>query len=38
MINELPDIDYSELSKYEQEDNTDGAKTYACSGGKCDLF
>jgi hypothetical protein len=38
MIDELPDIDYSELSKYEQEDNTDGAKTYACSGGKCDLF
>ena len=29
--------DYSKLSKYETEDNTEGAKELACSGDKCDI-
>lgn len=34
---EFPKIDYAQLSKYEQEDHTTGAKTYACVGDKCEL-
>ncbi len=31
-------IDFgTELSHYEMEDNTEGAKTYACVGGSCEL-
>ena len=30
-------IDYSELSKFELEDNTEGAKMWACSGDKCEI-
>ena len=30
-------IDYSQLSKYETEDATSGAKTYACTGDSCEL-
>ena len=37
MIEEFPSIDYSQLSKFEAEDNTEGAKTFACSGDKCEL-
>ena len=33
----FPKIDYSQLSKYEREDNTEGAKSLACSGGNCDI-
>ena len=33
----LPKIDYSKLSEYEKEDNTEGAKAYACTGGACEL-
>jgi hypothetical protein len=33
----FPTIDYSQLWKYEQEDQTEGAKTYACVGDKCEL-
>lgn len=33
----LPKLDYSKLSKYETEDNTQGAKELACSGDKCDV-
>lgn len=32
-----PKIDYTALSAYEAEDNTDGAKTYACIGDKCEI-
>jgi ribonucleoside-triphosphate reductase len=32
------DIDWSLLHKYERNDNTEGAKTYACTGDKCELF
>lgn len=37
MVAALPEIDYSLLSNYETDDNTDGAKTYACAGGVCEL-
>lgn len=30
-------IDYSQLSKYEMEDNTEAQGSYACSGDKCEL-
>lgn len=34
----FPDIDFSTLSKYEVEDTTEGAKSLACSGDKCELI
>lgn len=37
MVAELPTIDYSVLKYYEQEDNTSGSKTLACSGSSCEL-
>lgn len=33
----FPKIDYSQLSRYEKDDNTEGSKTLACSGGNCDI-
>jgi ribonucleoside-diphosphate reductase alpha chain len=33
----FPKIDYSKLSEYEMEDSSDGNKTWACSGDKCEL-
>lgn len=33
----MPKIDYLQLSKYELEDNTEGAKSLACAGGVCEL-
>jgi ribonucleoside-triphosphate reductase len=32
-----PAINWDDLSKYEQEDNTAGSQTYACSGGACEI-
>lgn len=37
MIAKFPKIDYSQLSKYETEDNTEGAKTFACVGDRCEF-
>jgi ribonucleoside-triphosphate reductase (thioredoxin) len=37
LIKDFPKIDYSKLSNYEQEDNTEGAKTLACVGDKCEI-
>jgi ribonucleoside-triphosphate reductase len=34
---ELPNIDYYQLSKYELEDGTMGAKELACSAGSCEI-
>ena len=31
------DIDWSELSEYEKEDNTSGSQTMACSGDSCEI-
>ncbi len=36
-IKKVPVIDYSQLSKYEMEDNTQGKAEYACTGDKCDV-
>ena len=38
MLASFPIIDYSELSKYETEDNTTGAQTVACSGDSCEII
>ena len=38
MTKTLPKIDYSALSQFEQEDNTSGAKAYACSGDSCEII
>jgi len=35
---EFPKIDYGELGRYEQEDNTTGAQMLACSSGGCELI
>lgn len=37
MVAKFPKIDYSQLSQYELEDNTEGAKTFACVGDRCEL-
>ena len=37
MAKTFPKIDYSQLGKYETEDNTEGAKSLACAGGVCEL-
>ncbi|MDP3880903.1 MAG: ATP cone domain-containing protein [bacterium] len=36
-IKEINNIDFSKLSFYEQEDNTSGAKEFACVSGVCDI-
>ncbi len=36
-LKEIGDIDFSKLPYYEQQDNTQGAKEYACSSGKCEV-
>lgn len=33
----FPDINWAKLARYEQEDLTDGAQTYACTAGGCEL-
>lgn len=33
----MVNIDFSKLTAYEEEDNTQGAKELACSGGNCDV-
>ena len=38
MRKKMPDnIDWNELSKYEQEDHTRGSQEYACTGDKCEI-
>lgn len=37
LLKSFPEIDYSKLSDYELEDNTEGAKTYGCVGDLCEL-
>ena len=34
---EFPEIDYSELSAFEIEDNTTGAQSYACTAAGCEM-
>jgi hypothetical protein len=35
-LKSFPKIDYSELGRYETEDNTEGAKSLACQSGACE--
>jgi hypothetical protein len=37
LVGSFPVIDFSLLSKYEKEDNSEGAKELACSSGVCML-
>ena len=38
LLDKMPDsIDWSKLSEYEQEDNTAGSQTLACSGDSCEI-
>ena len=37
LIKKLPVIDYTQLSKYELEDNTQGKSEFACVGDKCEI-
>ena len=37
MIKRMPKIDFTKLSEYETEDNTEGSKTFACVGNSCEL-
>lgn len=38
LLEQMPkDIDWSELSTFEQEDNTAGSQTLACSAGSCEV-
>ena len=36
-VHQLPEIDWSLLSRYEKEDNTTGMQTLACTGNSCEL-
>lgn len=37
LVKKFPKIDYTKLSQYEMEDNTEGSKTLACQGGYCEI-
>lgn len=37
LVAKTPKIDYSELSKFELEDNTEGAKSFSCTGDRCEI-
>jgi hypothetical protein len=37
MVETFPDIDFSKLSMFENEDMTTGAKSLNCSAGQCDI-
>jgi ribonucleoside-triphosphate reductase len=34
----MPNVDFTKLVDYESEDNTEGAQTYACVGGACEIL
>lgn len=38
LVKILPDIDYTKLSQYENDDNTEGAKSYNCTGDRCEII
>ena len=38
LCSSFPSIDFTQLSKYEVEDRTQGATEYACSAGSCELI
>lgn len=38
LASEFPEIDYAAILGWEQEDNTIGAKEFACVGGSCEII
>ena len=36
MAKEMPELDFSQLARYEREDRGQGARIFACVGGGCD--
>jgi ribonucleoside-triphosphate reductase len=37
MLSTFPDIDWAQLVRYEEDDETVSSRTYACAGGLCEL-
>jgi len=37
LVDKMPDIDWEAFSRYENKDNTEGSREYACVGGACDI-
>lgn len=37
LVKEMPIIDFSQLTAYELEDETEGSTEFACSGGSCEI-
>jgi len=37
MLAKFPKIDYTKLGEFEKDDYTEGAKSYACVGGACEI-
>jgi len=37
MVRNFPEIDFKKLDEYEQSDNTEGAREFACVSGQCDI-
>lgn len=37
LMGKFPKIDYTKLGSYETEDNTEGSKSYACVGDRCEM-
>ena len=37
LVQAMPSINWAHLSAFESNDNTEGAKTYACTGDKCEI-
>ena len=38
LVNNFPEINFNELDSFEDKDNTEGAKEFACTGGSCELI
>lgn len=37
LVEQMPELDFSKLTAYELEDTTEGASTFACSAGQCEI-
>jgi len=37
LLQSMPSLDWQHLTRFEANDNTEGAKTYACTGDKCEI-
>ncbi len=38
LVSEMPDIHFEDLTKFERDDETTGAREYACTGGNCEVL